>query len=67
LRTELRCPHKKFGELLDDDVIEIKCQSRFCGAEPGVIVLHQFDRQGKLTGTRKLADPTSIERRKDAT
>jgi hypothetical protein len=66
LRYELRCPHKKFGELLDG-VIEIKCGSRFCGAEPGVIVLHQFDRQGKLTGTRKLADPTSIGRRKDAT
>jgi hypothetical protein len=65
LRSELRCGSKKFGELLDDDVIEIKCSSKFCGAGPGVIVLHQFDRQGKLIETRKLADPPSIERRKD--
>jgi hypothetical protein len=66
LRIEIRCDSKKFGELLDG-IIEIKCSSKFCGAEPGVIVLHKFDLWGKLIDTVRLREPTSIERRKDAT
>ena len=24
-------------------LLEIKCDSRFCGAKPGIVVLHRFD------------------------
>lgn len=40
---ELRCPSKKHGVALDDHTVEVKCDSRFCGAGAGVIVLHVFD------------------------
>lgn len=55
---ELRCDNKKFGELLDDGVVEVKCSSRFCGAAAGVIVLHQFDvHTGKLINTMRFREP----------
>lgn len=62
---ELRCPNKKHAEL-DDDKIEVKCNSRFCGAEPGVVVLHVFDSStGELVATSRFKDPAFISRRKD--
>lgn len=39
---DLRCGNKKHGEI-ENGVLEIKCNSRFCGAESGVIVLHRWD------------------------
>lgn len=66
---DLRCEHKKHGEIIlgyDGDVvvlIEIKCSSRFCGAGPGVVVIHRWD---ALTGARledkRFAVPTAIAR-----
>lgn len=55
---ELRCPNSiKFGDL-DDGVIETKCRSRRCGAQPGVVVVHRFDAvTGAFLGTRKFKDP----------
>jgi len=52
---ELRCESKKHGELIEPgQTIEIKCDSRFCGARPGVIVLHKFDvTSGELVGTNR--------------
>ena len=60
---ELRCDAKKFGELFtEDDVLEVKCNSRFCGAEPGVVVIHGFDMAtGKLVGTERFRDPVGRE------
>ena len=59
---DLRCEAKKHGEV-DDLVVEIKCSSRFCGAGPGVVVIHRFDaRTGELTETRRFKDPTRKER-----
>lgn len=62
---ELRCDAKKHGELIDVDgepVIEVKCSSRFCGAGPGVVVLHRFGQDGKLLVTSRYRDPvTRIE------
>jgi hypothetical protein len=56
---ELRCAFKKFGELYPEDgILEIKCSSSYCGARPGVIVIHGFDIQtGKLVGTDIYKDP----------
>lgn len=54
---EIRCPHKKFAEL-EEGRIEVKCSSKFCGAGPGVIVLHRFDAiTGKMLDTKRFRDP----------
>lgn len=57
---ELRCDNNiKFGELFPEDgVLEVKCRSRRCGAQPGVVVVHGFDvHSGKLLGTAKYREP----------
>lgn len=55
--TELRCPNKLQG-LLVEGLIEVKCDSRFCGAMKGVTVLHRFDpHTGELVETLKFQDP----------
>jgi hypothetical protein len=56
---DLRCISKKHGVLLiDEHVVEIKCNSRFCGAAQGVVVLHRFDLQtGECIGTRRFQYP----------
>lgn len=51
---ELRCTSKKHGVVIDDHTVEVKCDSRFCGAKAGVIVLHRFDlRTGELVDTQR--------------
>jgi hypothetical protein len=58
MREDLRCDSKKFGELLDDSVIEVKCSSKFCGASAGLVILHRFDlRTGKLMETLRFREP----------
>ena len=58
---EIRCEHKKFGELTGDGYIEVKCPSRFCG-EPGTVVLHRFDPlTGELITTKRFRDPVPVE------
>jgi len=54
---DLRCKAKKHAEL-DEGYVEIKCSSRFCGAEPGVVVIHRFDATtGELQETLRFKDP----------
>lgn len=59
---ELRCGAKLHGELIQDDegtlFIEVKCSSRFCGHQPGTVVLHRFDAvTGELVNTVQFKDP----------
>lgn len=56
---EIRCDHKKHAELVPEtETLEIKCQSRFCGAAPGVVVIHEFNtRTGEHVRTRSFKDP----------
>lgn len=55
---DLRCDSKKHGEVHEPAVIEIKCDSRFCGARRGVVVIHRFDTTtGKLIGTSQFRNP----------
>lgn len=55
---DVRCANKKHGEVVGDNLFEIKCDSRFCGAVPGVTVLHQFNTQtGDLVSTRRFKNP----------
>lgn len=54
--VDLRCKSKKHGEL-QDEFLEVKCNSRFCGAVGGVIVLHLFNaRTGELVSTKHYRD-----------
>lgn len=56
---ELRCPHKLHGVIVKPGLIEVKCDSKFCGHEPGVVVLHRFDVEtGDLVETRTFKNPT---------
>lgn len=55
---DIRCPSKKHGELIEPGLVEVKCDSKFCGAEPGVSVIHRFDTiTGKMLDTLKFKDP----------
>lgn len=56
--VDLRCSSKKHGELMEGGShLEVKCNSRFCGAGGGVIVLHTFDtRTGELVDTKQYRD-----------
>lgn len=57
---DLRCGHKKFGELTDDGYIEVKCSSKFCG-EPGTVVIHRFSAfTGDMIETKRFRDPAPI-------
>lgn len=58
MTIDIRCPSKKFAVLVDENTLEIKCSSRFCGAKPGVVVLHRYNTQtGELLDTSKYKDP----------
>lgn len=60
---ELRCSSKLHGILRDDGTIEVKCDSKFCGHAPGVVVLHRFNAQtGELVETLNFKNPTQRER-----
>ena len=54
---DLRCEHKLHGRVLQDGRVEVKCSSSFCGAEPGVVVLHRFDLHTRDVETLKVKDP----------
>lgn len=60
---ELRCGGNKLhGLVVDEDgpargVLEVKCDSRFCGREAGVVVLHRFDLSTGEFNTRKYSEP----------
>lgn len=57
MTVELRCNGKLHG-ILQAEVIEIKCNSRWCGAKPGVVVLHHFNAEsGALLDTKLFKDP----------
>lgn len=55
---DIRCPHKKHGAMLDEYHLEVKCDSRYCGAGNGTTVLHTFDvRTGEMISTHKYNQP----------
>jgi hypothetical protein len=63
---DLRCDAKKHGEI-NETFVEVKCSSRFCGAAPGVVVIHRFDATtGELAETRRFKDPVRKERKHGA-
>lgn len=61
---DLRCENKKHGELVED-VLEIKCSSRFCGAGNGVVIIHCWDvLTGKRLPDKRFSDPVIARQRK---
>lgn len=60
---DLRCNAKLHGVVYDNGVIEIKCQSRFCGAESGVVVIHKFDLHTGGMETVKYKEPPTPKKR----
>lgn len=55
---ELRCHAQILHGILVDGLLEVKCKSRRCGHENGVIVLHRFDTiTGELVETLHFKDP----------
>jgi len=54
---DLRCNYKKHGVVIDSHTVEIKCDSKFCGAQRGIIILHWFDLEtGKLVKTKRFKE-----------
>jgi hypothetical protein len=54
---DLRCPHRKFGEVIDE-LYKVTCPSRWCGKRDGVTVLHTFNiRTGELVETHLFKTP----------
>lgn len=61
MMAEFRCPSKLHGAMDDEGFFEVKCRSRFCGAKPGVVVLHRFKVSGELIETVRFKDPKGAE------
>jgi len=60
MERRLECPNKLHGILVDGDVIETKCNSKFCGHRPGIVVLHRWSiATGDLLETRKFTSTPS--------
>lgn len=54
---ELRCENKLHG-IVEAEVFETACGSRFCGASNGVVVLHRFNvANGQLMETKYYKNP----------
>ena len=55
---ELRCNNSILFGVVDEGFIDVKCRSNYCGAGPGVVVLHRFALDtGKLIHTSVYKDP----------
>jgi len=55
---ELRCGSHILHGILEDDLLEVVCKSRWCGKRDGVVVLHYFNKYtGDLVETKKYSEP----------
>lgn len=64
MSKELRCESKMHGILIRDGVLEVKCNSGFCGSKPGVVVLHRFSMDnGELVETVKFKDTPKLDKK----
>lgn len=56
--TNFRCPGNKLHAKLNDGKLEVRCESRWCGKRPGVIVIHRFSiESGELIDTVRFRTP----------
>lgn len=62
---DVRCDHKKHGELVDG-ILSVKCSSRFCTGGPGVVVIHRWDTlTGENLDDKRFRDPGNAETLKE--
>jgi hypothetical protein len=55
---DIRCDSKMHGIIVEPGLIEVKCDSKFCGHRAGVTVLHRFNSlTGELVETKRYKDP----------
>lgn len=55
---DLRCNSKKHAVLSPGEYIEVKCDSRFCGAKRGTVILHRFSIEtGEMIKTIQFKNP----------
>jgi hypothetical protein len=55
--VDLRCQSRKHAEL-NDGYVEVRCRSKHCGHEAGVVVIHRFNPgTGELMNTNRFRDP----------
>lgn len=62
MTMELRCPAKKHGEVIipGSGILEVSCNSRFCGKVAGVVIRHRFDlATGSLVETHPYREPNT--------
>jgi hypothetical protein len=58
---DLRCRAKLHGVVFDNQVLEVKCKSQFCGAGPGIVVIHKFDLHTGAVETVKYKEPPLVK------
>lgn len=57
LRCEFGILFARIVEVEGLQLLEFKCRSTRCGAEPGVVQLHRFTFEGKLHSSPRFKDP----------
>ena len=63
---DLHCGKKLHGRLIANGLIEVACDSRWCGKTPGNVVLHRFDPMtGELVETRRFKKPPTPKHDKE--
>jgi hypothetical protein len=63
--VEIRCQNKLHGILIEHGVLEVKCDSGFCGAGNGVVVFHRFSMAtGELIETKRYKDTPKTNKRR---
>lgn len=63
MTQDVRCGAKLHARLISSTTVEIKCDSRFCGAGKGIVVLHTFDlHTGDMIGTRRFKAPPIVQK-----
>lgn len=58
---DIRCPNKLHGRMVEEGfgVLEVSCDSRWCGKTSGIVVLHRFDLDtGRLLETLRFKSPS---------
>lgn len=58
---ELRCGSKLHGILRDGEVLEVRCDSVFCGHQKGTVVIHRINLHTGQVETMKYKDPGGRE------
>lgn len=60
---ELRCKEGKLFGILVEGVLEVRCQSKFCGHAPGVAIIHRFSLEtGEMLSDRRYRVPKSTRK-----